>query len=110
MRYVYGITAAILIGGAAATLSNPVGAQTAQNEPGTIRAAPPPGAPQSFATLAERLQPAVVNISTRQSITVRQQQLPPGFEDFFRRFGGEVPNRGNPGGQGTRAARAATAG
>ena len=100
MRYVYGITAAILIGGAAATLSNPVGAQTAQNEPGMIRAAPPPGAPQSFATLAERLQPAVVNISTRQSITVRQQQLPPGFEDFFRRFGGEVPNQGGRGGQG----------
>jgi len=101
VRYVYGITAAILIGGAAATLSNPVGAQTAQNEPGTIRAAPPPGAPSSFADLAQRLQPAVVNISTRQSVTVRQQQLPPGFEDFFRRFGGEVPNRGGQGqGQG----------
>ena len=100
MRYVYGITAAILIGGAAATLSNPVGAQTAQNEPGSIQAAPPPGAPQSFAQLAERLQPAVVNISTRQSVTVRQQQLPPGFEDFFRRFGGEAPNQGAPGGQG----------
>ena len=102
MRYVYGITAAILIGGAAATLSNPVGAQTAQNEPGSIQAAPPPGAPMSFAQLAERLQPAVVNISTRQSITVRPQQLPPGFEDFFRRFGGEVPNRGGQGsGDGT---------
>jgi serine protease Do len=100
VRYVYGITAAILIGGAAATLSNPVGAQTAQNEPGMIQAAPPPGAPQSFAQLAERLQPAVVNISTRQSITVRQQQLPPGFEDFFRRFGGEVPNQGGQGGDG----------
>ena len=100
MRYVYGITAAILIGGAAATLSNPVGAQTAQNEPGSIQAAPPPGAPMSFAQLAERLQPAVVNISTRQSVTVRQQQLPPGFEDFFRRFGGEVPNQGGQSGQG----------
>ena len=100
MRYVYGITAAILIGGAAATLSNPVGAQTAQNEPGSIQAAPPPGAPMSFAQLAERLQPAVVNISTRQSVTVRQQQLPPGFEDFFRRFGGEVPNQGGQGGDG----------
>jgi len=101
VRYVYGITAAILIGGAAATLSNPVGAQTAQNEPGSIQAAPPPGAPQSFAQLAERLQPAVVNISTRQSVTVRQQQLPPGFEDFFRRFGGEVPNQGQGGDGGT---------
>jgi serine protease Do len=98
VRYVYGITAAILIGGAAATLSNPVGAQTAQNEPGSIQAAPPPGAPMSFAQLAERLQPAVVNISTRQSITVRPQQLPPGFEDFFRRFGGDAPGRGGQGG------------
>ena len=99
MRYVYGITGAILLGGAAATLSlNPVGAQVAQNEPGLLQAAPPPGAPTSFAQLAERLQPAVVNISTRQSLTVRQQQLPPGFEDFFRRFGGEAPNRGGDGG------------
>jgi serine protease Do len=101
VRYVYGITGAILLGGAAATLSlSPLGAQTAQNEPGTIQAAAPPGAPMSFAQLAERLQPAVVNISTRQSVTVRQQQLPPGFEDFFRRFGGEVPNQGGQGGQG----------
>jgi serine protease Do len=102
VRYVYGITGAILLGGAAATLSlSPLGAQTAQNEPGTIRAIGPPGAPMSFAELAERLQPAVVNISTRQSVTVRQQQLPPGFEDFFRRFGGEVPNNQGGGGGGT---------
>ena len=41
MRYVYGITAALLLGGTAATLTfQPAGAQTAQNEPGTI-AAPP---------------------------------------------------------------------
>src|SRR6185436_18031148 len=86
----YGITGAILLGGAAATLSlNPVGAQTAQNEPGTIAATAPGGAPMSFANLAERLQPAVVNISTRQSITVQRRQLPPGFEEFFRRFGGD---------------------
>ncbi len=95
MRYVYGLTAAILIGGAAATLTiGPVGAQTAQNEPGAIQAAVPcPNAPMSFADLAERLQPAVVNISTRQSITVnRGRQLPPGFEEFFRRFGAPVPS------------------
>lgn len=96
MRYVYGISAAILIGGAAATLTvGPVGAQTAQNDPGAISAAVPrAGAPMSFADLAERLQPAVVNISTRQSIQVQQRRLPPGFEEFFRRFGGEVPNDG----------------
>jgi len=97
VRYVYGMTAALLLGGAAATLTvGPVGAQTAQNEPGTIAAATPrAGAPMSFADLAARLQPAVVNISTRQSIQVsRNQGLPPGFEEFFRRFGGRVPEGG----------------
>jgi serine protease Do len=94
VRYVYGLTAAILLGGAAATLTiGPVGAQTAQNEPGAIAArAPGPDAPMSFADLATRLQPAVVNISTRQSIQIsRNRQLPPGFEEFFRRFGAPVP-------------------
>jgi serine protease Do len=98
VRYVYGVTAAILLGGAAATLTlNPVGAQVAQNDPGAISAAAPrAGAPMSFADLAERLQPAVVNISTRQSLTVQQQRLPQGMEEFFRRFGGEVPEGGAP--------------
>ena len=97
MRYVYGITAALLLGGTAATLSNPVGAQVAQNEPGSINAAAPrPGAPMSFANLVERLQPAVVNISTRQAIQIpRNRGLPPGFEDFFRRFGGDIPQGGD---------------
>ena len=96
MRYVYGITAVLLLGGTVATLSNPVGAQVAQNEPGTISAAAPrSGAPMSFADLVARLQPAVVNISTRQAITIpRNRGLPPGFEEFFRRFGGEVPQQG----------------
>jgi serine protease Do len=99
VRYVYGITAALLLSGTAATLTvGPVGAQTAQNEPGTIAAATPrPNAPMSFADLAARLQPAVVNISTKQSITVRNQGLPPGFEEFFRRFGAPVPEGGGEG-------------
>ncbi|HYJ29299.1 MAG TPA: Do family serine endopeptidase [Allosphingosinicella sp.] len=97
MRYVYGITAALLLGGTVATLSNPVGAQVAQNEPGTISAAAPrAGAPMSFADLVARLQPAVVNISTRQAITAPQGgRMPPGFEEFFRRFGREVPQGGD---------------
>jgi serine protease Do len=97
VRYVYGITAALLMGGTAATLTlQPAGAQTAQNEPGAISAAAPrPGAPMSFADLADRLAPAVVNISTRQSIQINRN-LPPGFEEFFRQFGGQVP----PGGGG----------
>jgi serine protease Do len=102
VRYVYGITGAILLGGAAATLTlNPAGAQTAQNEPGAVSVAAPGGAPMSFANLAERLQPAVVNISTRQSVQVQRRQLPPGFEEFFRRFGGDgaVPPQGQGQGQ-----------
>jgi serine protease Do len=97
VRYVYGITAALLLGGTVATLSNPVGAQVAQNEPGTINAAAPrAGAPMSFADLVARLQPAVVNISTRQAIQIpRNRAMPPGFEEFFRRFGGDVPEGGD---------------
>ena len=103
MRYAYAITAALLAGGAttAVMLQEPVSAQVAQNAPGTIPAtAPRPGAPMSFADLAARLQPAVVNISTTQKVQVRQQQQNPfagsPFEDFFRQFGGQ----GGPGGQG----------
>lgn len=100
MRYVYGLSAAILLGGAAATLTvGPVGAQTAQNEPGAMAsAAPRAGAPMSFADLAARLQPAVVNISTKQTVRVSQNsQLPPGFEEFFRQFGAPVPDQQNDG-------------
>ena len=50
--------------------------------------APPNGAPMSFANLIERVSPAVVSISVRQSPDAAQQQLPeglpPGFEEFFR--------------------------
>lgn len=49
------------------------------------------GAPESFAELAAKLLPAVVNISTTAQISGRLQELPqvpPGspFEDFFREF------------------------
>ena len=49
-------------------------------------------APESFATLAEKLLPSVVNISTTQVIEGRKApqipQLPPGspFEEFFKEF------------------------
>jgi serine protease Do len=101
VRYVYGLTAAILAGGAAATLTvGPVGAQTPQNEPGAMAAAAPrAGAPMSFADLTARLAPAVVNISTKQTIRVSQNnQLPPGFEEFFRQFGAPVPDQDDNGG------------
>jgi serine protease Do len=48
----------------------------------------------SFADLVARLQPAVVNISTKQRVPVKAQTDP--FEEFFRRFD---PNA-QPGGSG----------
>ncbi|MEO5640284.1 MAG: Do family serine endopeptidase [Sphingomicrobium sp.] len=87
VRYAYGVAGALLLGGTAFSIATgPVGAQVAQNSPSAM--APRPGAPMSFADLAARLQPAVVNISTKQRITVKQQADP--FEEFFRRFGGQV--------------------
>ncbi len=57
---------------------------------------PPPGAPSSFAPLAQRLLPAVVNIQTTQANAQARAgrdapevpQAPPGspFEEFFREF------------------------
>jgi len=53
-------------------------------------------APDSFADLAEKLLPAVVNISTTQTVAAHGQ-LPQGMPDFFREFferrggGGQAP-------------------
>ena len=95
VRYAYGVAGALLLGGTAFSIATgPVGAQVAQNSPSTL--APKPGAPMSFADLAARLQPAVVNISTKQRVAVKQQADP--FEEFFRRFGGQAPTDPNGGG------------
>ena len=61
-----------------------------------MTAAAPPlrahGTPDSFAELAENALPAVVNISTRQTVERQRSpdlpQFPPGspFEEFFRKF------------------------
>ncbi|MEM8694860.1 MAG: Do family serine endopeptidase [Pseudomonadota bacterium] len=94
MRYAYAITGILLAGGTAATLTlqQPVGAQVAQNAPTTM---PQVSAPGSFADLTERLAPAVVNISTTQTIEVQRRNPFAGspFDDFFRQFG----QRGNNG-------------
>ena len=105
MRYAYGLTAALLLGGTAATLAlqGPAGAQVAQNAPGTIAQAPA-GAPMSFADLAAKLQPAVVNVSTTQKVKVNQGGFPgfPGFpsgtpfDDLFKQFGGGDQGGGAP--------------
>ena len=96
MRYAYGVATALLIGGTAFSIAaGPVGAQVAQNAPAAM---PPRGAPMSFADLAAKLQPAVVNISTRQRVPVRTQSDP--FEEFFRRFGAPTPDNPQGGQQG----------
>jgi serine protease Do len=85
VRYAYGVAMALLLGGTTFSLATGrAGAQVAQNAPGTSALAPRPGAPMSFADLVAKLQPAVVNISTKQRIPVKAQPDP--FEEFFRRF------------------------
>ena len=77
VRYAYGVAMALLIGGTAFSLATgQAGAQTAQNGPGTAALAPRAGAPLSFADLVAKLQPAVVNISTKQRVPVRTQSDP----------------------------------
>ena len=90
MRYVYGLTSALLVGGAAITLAtgHPAGAQVAQNDDSHMSSfVPRAGAPSSFADLTQQLQPAVVNISTRQRVEVANANPFAGtpFENFFNR-------------------------
>jgi serine protease Do len=95
VRYAYGVAMALLLGGTAFSLATgQAGAQVAQNSPSVL--APRPGAPLSFADLSAKLQPAVVNISTKQRVPVRSQTDP--FEEFFRRFGGPLGPDGGGGG------------
>lgn len=87
MRYAYGITSALLLGGAAVTAITgiPAGAQVAQNADQQMQSiVPRQGAPSSFADLTAQLQPAVVNIATRQRVQVQQNPL-------AQIFGGGAP-------------------
>jgi serine protease Do len=97
VRYSYGITTALLAGGAAISLitGQPAGAQVAQNDPNEVRGVVPrAGAPESFADLTEQLQPAVVNISTRQRITVNANPFAgTPFADLFGGQGGQPTTR-----------------
>src|SRR6478672_11084483 len=105
VRYAYGVAMALLLGGTAFSLATgEAGAQVAQNAPGTSALAPRAGAPMSFADLAAKLQPAVVNISTKQRVPVRTQADP--FEQFFRQFdpsqqGGNDNSQGSGSGGGS---------
>jgi serine protease Do len=92
VRYSYGITTALLAGGAAISLitGQPAGAQVAQNDDRHIAGiVPRAGAPASFADLTAQLQPAVVNISTRQRITVNTNPL--AGTPFAELFGNQGP-------------------
>jgi serine protease Do len=93
VRYSYGITAALLAGGAVISLitGQPAGAQVAQNDAREMRSVVPrAGAPESFAELTEQLAPAVVNISTRQRVQVEANPFAgtPFAELFGNRGGG----------------------
>src|SRR5919199_1341704 len=105
VRYAYGVAMALLLGGTTFSLATgQAGAQVAQNAPGTSSLAPRPGAPMSFADLVAKLQPAVVNISTKQRVPVKSQSSDP-FEQFFRQFDPTQPqsdqgNSGSGSGQG----------
>jgi serine protease Do len=94
VRYSYAITSAMLLGGAALSLitGNPAGAQVAQNDDRAIaKVVPRAGAPSSFADLTAQLQPAVVNISTRQKITVSANPFAgTPFADLFGNQGGSA--------------------
>ncbi|MBS0476785.1 MAG: Do family serine endopeptidase [Proteobacteria bacterium] len=91
MRYAYGVTSALLLGGAALSLATglPAGAQVAQNDASQMQTVVPRGgAPASFADLTQQLQPAVVNISTRQKIQVAAGGNPFAGTPFEGLFGG----------------------
>ena len=99
VRYAYGLTGALLLGGAAASLTTgyAAGAQVAQNDSTEMsRVVPRAGAPESFATLTQQLAPAVVNIATRQRIEVATQNPFAGtpFEGLFNQRG--RPGQGQP--------------
>lgn len=77
VRYVYAVTAAALLGGTALAIASP--SSIAQEAfPSLVAPAmqqstaivPRAGAPISFADMVERLQPAVVNISTKAKVPV----------------------------------------
>ena len=90
MRYAYGISSALLLGGAAISLATgyPAGAQVTGDAASIHPIVPRAGAPASFADLTEQLQPAVVNISVRQLVTVENQN------PFYRFFGQGAPGGG----------------
>ena len=93
MRYAYAITGALLLGGTAiaVTTASNVGAQVAQNE--GLQAAAPAGAPASLADMVEKLQPAVVNISSKQRVKVQNPFAGTPFGEMFGMGQGQPQTR-----------------
>ncbi|WP_284124271.1 Do family serine endopeptidase [Parerythrobacter aestuarii] len=94
MRYAYGLSTALLLGGATVSLvtGHPAGAQVAQNDDRAMTSiVPRAGAPESFADLTDQLAPAVVNISTRQRVEVQSRNPFQGtpFADLFNQRRGQ---------------------
>jgi serine protease Do len=88
---------------ASASLAQGAGAQVPAVAPvpaAPLRYEPPAYAPRSFADLAARLQPAVVNISTTQRVEVGRSfpRFGPGtsIEELFRRFQEQQGQSGEP--------------
>jgi serine protease Do len=80
VRYAYGVTALLLLSGSAFALSTGEATGGLVPVPGTVALAQsgvaPRGAPDSFADLVEKLQPAVVNIATKQKVQVAVSMNP----------------------------------
>ena len=102
MRYVYAITSALLVSGSALALTAnaPLNAQVADASarPSSSPIVPRANAPASFADLTAQLQPAVVNISTRQRVQVPRNPL--AGTPFENLFGGGQGGGAGPGGNG----------
>jgi serine protease Do len=79
VRYAYGVTTALLLAGSALTLATgfPPGPGGAERQRADAGDRPRAGAPASFADLTQQLQPAVVNISTRQRVKVQNNNRSP---------------------------------
>ncbi|WP_273146096.1 trypsin-like peptidase domain-containing protein [Oceanicaulis alexandrii] len=86
-RLILSATVAALSLGAATTA-----VVSAQEAPSAYTYSAPNGAPMSFASLIERVSPAVVSIEAEGSVDAGDapdmSQLPPQFREFFERFGG----------------------
>ena len=92
VRYAYGLSTALLLGGATISLvtGHPAGAQVAVNDgQAIVGVVPRAGAPESFADLTAQLQPAVVNIATKQRVQVNTNNPFAGtpFEGLFSQRG-----------------------